>query len=132
MYASGDIGSPTIYVSSDGGANWTGAAAAPGHATIRMRGYIMSGGVTRTYGAVPEEGIVSNPSGNTQFNYHSAGITGAVGVAVRSDDEPARVRRDGRRRMFRATGTRSTSAGATPWPHRARHEQPRARHREHR
>jgi len=81
MYASGDI-TPTVFVSTDGGNNWTGAATAPAHAPVRMAGYVGAGGVVRMYGAIPEEGVVSTPVATNKWDYPSAGITGATAVAV--------------------------------------------------
>ena len=81
MYTSGDI-TPTVFVSSDGGANWTGAMTAPVHAPWKMAGFVGAGGVVRMYGAIPEEGVVSTPVATNKWDYGSAGITGAYAVAV--------------------------------------------------
>ncbi|MCU1280553.1 MAG: hypothetical protein JWM53_4099, partial [bacterium] len=81
MYASGDV-APTVYVSTDGGANWTAAATAPAHAPTKMRGFVGAVGAVVMYGAIPEEGIVSTPTATNKWDYPSAGITGANAVAV--------------------------------------------------
>jgi photosystem II stability/assembly factor-like uncharacterized protein len=81
MFASGDI-SPTVFVSGDGGANWTAAATAPANAPVRMGGYIGAGGAVRMYGAIPELGVISTPTATNKWDYGSAGISGAVAVAV--------------------------------------------------
>ena len=83
MYASGDLQpQATVYVSSDGGANWTPAAAAPATAPVKMRGFVGPGGVVRMYGAIPESGIISTPTATNRWDYNSAGITNASAVAV--------------------------------------------------
>lgn len=81
MYASGDI-TPTVFVSTDGGADWVAATAAPMSAPVRMAGFVGPGGVVRMYGAVPGQGIVSTPTATNKWDYNSAGIGGAGAVAV--------------------------------------------------
>lgn len=82
MYASGDISGNTVFTSSDGGANWLPAAASPANAPVRLAGFVGAGGATRMYGAVPELGVVSNPTAKNKFDYPSTGTPGAVAVAV--------------------------------------------------
>jgi hypothetical protein len=81
MFASGDL-TTTVYISNDTGANWTAAAGAPANAPVKMAGYVGAGLVVRMYGAVPEQGIFSTPTGTNNWSYNSAGISGASAVAV--------------------------------------------------